>query len=45
VPAWLEPKHIIIERDEVMIAQLIDVAQRFITDYNNYKEVQALFNG
>lgn len=44
-PAWLEPKHIIMERDEVMIAQLIDVAQRFITDYNNYKEVQALFHG
>lgn len=40
VPAWLEPKHIIIERDEDMIAQLIDVAQRFITDYNNYKEMQ-----
>lgn len=44
-PAWLEPKHIIMERDEVMIAQLIDVSQRFITDYNNYKEVQALFHG
>lgn len=44
-PAWLEPKHIIMERDEEMIAQLIDVAQRFITDYNNYKEVQALFHG
>ena len=39
-PAWLEPKHLIIERDEDMIAQLIDVAQRFITDYNNYKEMQ-----
>lgn len=39
-PAWLEPKHIIVERDEEMIAQLIDVAQRFITDYNNYKEMQ-----
>lgn len=38
--AWLEPKHIIMERDEDMIAQLIDVAQRFITDYNNYKEMQ-----
>ena len=44
-PAWLEPKHIIMERDEDMIAQLIDVAQRFITDYNNYKEVQELFHG
>jgi hypothetical protein len=40
VPAWLEPKHIIIERDETMIAELIHVAQRFITDYNNYKEMQ-----
>jgi putative phage-type endonuclease len=38
--AWLEPKHIIIERDETMIAELIDVAQRFITDFNNYKEMQ-----
>jgi putative phage-type endonuclease len=43
--AWLEPKHIIMERDEVMIADLIEVAQRFITDFNNYKEVQALFHG
>jgi hypothetical protein len=40
VPAWMEPKHVIMERDEDMIAQLIDVAQRFITDYNNYKEMQ-----
>jgi len=39
-PAWLEPKHIIMERDEVMIAHLIGVAQNFITDYNNYKEMQ-----
>lgn len=39
-PAWLEPKHMIMERDEDMIAQLIDVAQRFITDYNNYKELE-----
>jgi len=40
VPAWMEPKHIIMERDEVMIADLIEVAQRFITDFNNYKEMQ-----
>lgn len=39
-PAWLEPKHIIMERDEVMIQHLIGVAQNFITDYNNYKEMQ-----
>lgn len=45
VPAWLEPKHIIIERDEEMIADLIEVAQRFITDYNNYKEIQTLVGG
>jgi putative phage-type endonuclease len=38
--AWLEPKHIIMERDEAMIADLIEVAQRFITDFNNYKEMQ-----
>ena len=40
VPAWMEPKHIIIERDEDMIADLIEVANRFITDYSNYKELQ-----
>ena len=40
VPAWMEPKHIIIDRDDDMIADLIDVAQRFITDYNNYKEME-----
>jgi len=40
VPAWMEPKHIIIERDDDMIADLIDVAHRFVTDYNNYKELQ-----
>jgi hypothetical protein len=40
VPAWLEPKWVVMHRDEDMIAQLIDVAQRFITDYNNYKEMQ-----
>ena len=39
-PAWMEPKRIIIERDEDMIANLIDVAQRFITDFNNYKEME-----
>lgn len=42
VPAWMEPKHIIIERDEQMIAELINVAQRFATDYNNYKEAQII---
>jgi hypothetical protein len=40
VPAWLEPKHVVINRDEDMIGDLIDVAKRFITDYNNYKEMQ-----
>jgi hypothetical protein len=40
VPAWMEPKHIIMERDETMIAELIDVAQRFMTDFTNYKELQ-----
>jgi hypothetical protein len=39
VPAWLEPKWVVILRDEEMIEQLIDVAQRFITDFNNYKEM------
>jgi hypothetical protein len=33
------------ERDQAMIEELIEVAQRFITDFNNYKEVQALFHG
>lgn len=28
VPAWFEPKHTIVERDEEMIAQLIAVAER-----------------
>jgi putative phage-type endonuclease len=45
VPAWMEPKHIIIDRDEAMIADLIEVAQRFITDYQNYKEIQTLVGG
>lgn len=42
VPAWLEPKHVVMERDEAMIADLKEVANRFITDYNNYKEMAAL---
>jgi hypothetical protein len=28
VPAWYEPKHVIVERDEDMIAQLIAIAER-----------------
>jgi hypothetical protein len=40
VPAWMEPKHIMMERDQTMIEELIEVAQRFITDFNNYKEMQ-----
>lgn len=40
VPAWLEPKHIVMQRDQVMIDHLIQVAQNFITDFNNYKEMQ-----
>jgi len=42
VPAWMEPKHTIIERDEPMIADLKEVANRFITDYNNYIEMREL---
>ena len=42
VPAWLEPKHIIIERNEEMIADLIDVAHRFVEDYNNHKEWETM---
>jgi hypothetical protein len=38
VPAWMSPKHIIITRDDDMIAELIEVAKRFVTDFNNYKE-------
>jgi hypothetical protein len=39
VPAWLEPKWSVIHRDEAMIADLQEVANRFITDYNNYNEM------
>lgn len=42
VPAWLEPKWVVMHRDEDMIADLKDVANRFITDFNNYKEMEAL---
>ena len=41
VPAWLEPKWVVMHRDEDMIADLKDVANRFITDFNNYKEMEA----
>jgi len=41
VPAWLEPKWVVMHRDEAMIADLKDVANRFITDFNNYKEMEA----
>jgi hypothetical protein len=40
VPAWLEPKWVVIFRDDEMIEQLIEVAQRFMTDFTNYKEMQ-----
>jgi hypothetical protein len=40
VPAWMEPKHFIIERDDDMIAELIEVSHRFVTDFNNYKELE-----
>ena len=33
------------ERDENMIADLIEVANRFITDFSNYKEIQTLVGG
>jgi hypothetical protein len=39
-PAWIEPKYIFINRDEEMIEKLIDVAHRFVTDFNNYKELE-----
>ena len=42
VPAWLEPKHVVMERDETMIAELKEVANRFITDYSNYREMEEL---
>lgn len=41
-PAWLEPKVIIIDRDEDMIRDLIEVAHRFVTDFNNYKEIELM---
>jgi hypothetical protein len=40
VPAWMQPKHFIIQPDEDMIADLIEVAHRFVTDFNNYKELE-----
>ena len=43
VPAWLEPKHIIIERNEDMIGDLIAVAEQFVTDFNHYKEAELSF--
>lgn len=43
MPAWLEPKTMIIERDDDMIRELILVAKRFATDYNHYKEAEQLF--
>jgi hypothetical protein len=36
----MEPKHVVMERDEAMIADLKKVANKFITDFNNYKEMQ-----
>lgn len=42
VPAWMEPKHIIIQRDDFMIDSLVQVAKQFATDYNNYKEAQII---
>jgi hypothetical protein len=42
VPAWMEPKHIVIERDEEMISDLIEVANKFITDFNNYQEARII---
>jgi hypothetical protein len=42
VPAWLEPKWVVMHRDEDMIANLKEVANRFITDFNNYNEMREL---
>jgi len=42
VPAWMEPKHVIMRRDEAMIADLKEVARRFFEDYNNYREMEQL---
>jgi hypothetical protein len=43
VPAWLEPKILIIQRDDFMIDELVTVAKRFARDFNNYKEAEQLF--
>ncbi len=43
VPAWLDPKILIIQRDDFMIDELVKVAERFATDYNHYKEAEQLF--
>lgn len=44
-PGWIEPKFVEIERDDDLIAELIDVAHRFVGHYNNYIEMKELFNG
>ena len=44
-PGWIEPKFVEIERDDDLIADLIDVAHRFVNDYNNYLEMKELNHG
>jgi len=34
VPAWYEPKTVLVERDEKMIAELVKVAERLIGETN-----------
>jgi hypothetical protein len=40
VPGWFEPKHIIIKRDPVMIADLQDVAERLQMELVHHDEYQ-----
>lgn len=39
VPAWMEPKVWVIERDEKMIAELTKTADLLLTDYESWKDV------
>lgn len=39
VPAWMEPKIWVVERDEQMIAELTKTADLLLTDYEEWKDV------
>ena len=48
VPGWFEPKHIIIKRDDTMIAELVDVAERLqmeIVHHDQWELEKGINNG